>query len=236
MTQSRTLYVGMDVQKDSSAVAYVAKEHHVEVVSLGHRGTRPCDIDQLLRRRHSQSPHLVLVDEAGPCGSWLDRSRTTKGQVGWGVAPSLIPKKSGDRSKTNRRDAITLAHLLRSGDLTPVYVPTVEDAAMCDLGRAREETLRARKAAKCRLKPFSCGRTCGRRAGPPGARPTCGGSAQWSVLPRRRRSSSKQTSGPFLHPPSVASVWSRHCTTRGTPGVSPPWSQLSRPGGACSAP
>ena len=71
MTQSSTLYVGMDVHKDSIAVAYVAKEHHAEVVSLGNIGTRQCDIDQRIRRLQATSPHLVLVYDAGPCGSWL---------------------------------------------------------------------------------------------------------------------------------------------------------------------
>jgi transposase len=70
------------------------------------------------------------------------------------VAPSLIPKKPGDRVKTNRRDAIKLARLMRSGDLTPVSVPQVEEAAMRDLGRARAEALRARKAAPLRRTAF----------------------------------------------------------------------------------
>jgi transposase len=66
----------------------------------------------------------------------------------------LIPKKAGDRVKTDRRDAVQLARLMRSGDLTPVYVPTVEDEAIRDLTRAREDTLRDLKAAKLRLKAF----------------------------------------------------------------------------------
>jgi transposase len=70
------------------------------------------------------------------------------------VAPSLIPKKAGDRVKTDRRDAIQLARLMRSGDLTPVYVPRVDDEAIRDLTRAREDTIRDLKAAKFRLKAF----------------------------------------------------------------------------------
>ena len=68
MTQSSTLSIGMDVHKDAIAVAYVAQEHHAEVVSLGNRGTRQCDIDKLSRRLPSKSSHLVFVYEAGPCG------------------------------------------------------------------------------------------------------------------------------------------------------------------------
>jgi transposase len=154
MPQSSTLYIGLDVHQESIAVAYVADEHQAEVVSLGNIGTRQCDIDHLIRRLQSKSSHLVFVYEAGPCGDWLYRYLTQKGHACWVVAPSLIPRKSGDRVKTNRRDAIKLARLMRSGDLTPVYVPKVEDEAMRELCRAREDTLRDLKTAKCRLKAF----------------------------------------------------------------------------------
>jgi transposase len=70
------------------------------------------------------------------------------------VAPSLIPKKAGDRVKTDRRDAVQLARLLRLGDLTPIYVPTMDDGAIRDLCRAREEAIADLKAAKLRLKAF----------------------------------------------------------------------------------
>jgi transposase len=124
MRHSRTLDVGLDVHKDSIAVAYVVQDHGAEVVFLDTIGTRQCDSDHLSRRLQSKSPHFVFVYEAGPCGSWLYRYLTHKGHVCWVVAPSLIPKKPRDRVKTNRRDAIKLARLLRSGDVTPVYVPT----------------------------------------------------------------------------------------------------------------
>src|SRR5215475_12684017 len=142
MSQSSTLYVGMDVHKESIAVAYVAQEYGADVVSLGTVGTRQCDIDKLIRRLQSKSQQLVFVYEAGPCGYWLYRYLTKKGYECWVVAPSLIPKKAGDRVKTNRRDAVKLARLLRSGDLTPVYVPKVEDEAIRDLSRAREDVIR----------------------------------------------------------------------------------------------
>jgi transposase len=63
-----------------------------------------------------------------------------------------MPKKAGDRVKTDRRDAVQLARLMRSGDRTAVYVPSVEDDAIRDLSRAREDTIRDLKAATCRLK------------------------------------------------------------------------------------
>jgi transposase len=86
-----------------------------------------CDIDHLIRKMQSKAKYLVFVYEAGPCGYWLYRYLTKKGHDCWVVAPSLIPKKAGDRIKTDRRDAVQLARLMRSGNLTPVYVPCVED-------------------------------------------------------------------------------------------------------------
>ena len=154
MSPSRTLSVGMDVHKETIAVASVAKEHDAEVVSLGTFGTRQCDIDNLIRKLQSKATHLVFVYEAGPCGYWLYRSLTQKDAVCWVVAPSLMPTRAGDRVKTDRRDARPLARLMRSGDLTPVSVPAVDDEAIRDLRRAREETLRDLKAAKVRRKAF----------------------------------------------------------------------------------
>ena len=148
MTQSSMLYVGLDVHQESIAVAYVAQDHGAEVVSLGTIGTRQCDLDKLIRQLHSKAKHLVFVYEAGPCGYWLYRYLTKKGHDCWVVAPSLIPKKAGDRVKTDRRDARQLARLMRSGDLTPVYVPQVDDEAIRDLSRAREDSLRDLKAAQ----------------------------------------------------------------------------------------
>ena len=154
MHQSSTLYIGLDVHKDSSAVASVAKDHDAEVVYLGTIGTRHGDLDKLIRNMPSKATHLVFVYEAGPCGYWLSRDLTKKGYVCRVVAPSLIPKKAGDRVKTDRRDAVQLARLMRSGDLTPVYVPTVDDEAIRDLSRAREDAVSDLKAAKFRLQAF----------------------------------------------------------------------------------
>jgi hypothetical protein len=138
----------MDVHKDTIAVAYVAKAHDAEVVCLGTIGTRPGDIDHLIRTMQSTAKHLIFVYEAGPCGDWLYRYLTKKGYDCWVVAPSLIPKKPADRVKTDRRDAVQLARLARSGDLTVVYVPQVADEAIRDLARAREDTLGDLKSAK----------------------------------------------------------------------------------------
>lgn len=154
MKHSSTLYVGLDVHKESIAVAFVSDAKDAEVLYLGSIGTRQSDIDKLIRQLHSKSRQLAFVYEAGPCGYWLYRYLTKKGLLCWVVAPSLIPKKPGDKVKTNRRDAVQLARLMRSGDLTPVYVPEVEDEAIRDLSRAREDAIGDLKAAKYRLKAF----------------------------------------------------------------------------------
>jgi transposase len=125
-----------------------------EVVFLGTIGTRQCDLDKLIRQLLSKAQHLVVVYEAGPCGSWLYRYLTKTGHDCWVVAPSFMPKKAGARVKTYRRDAHQRAWLMRSGDLTPVYVPQVDDEAIRDLSRACEDSLRALKAVKYRLKAF----------------------------------------------------------------------------------
>lgn len=84
----------------------------------------------------------------------MHRYLTGKGFACQVIAPSLIPRKPGDKIKTDRRDAVTLARLLRSGDLTAVYVPSVEDEAIRDLCRARDAARVTMKEAKLRLKAF----------------------------------------------------------------------------------
>src|SRR5881296_3544350 len=151
---TKMLFVGLDVHKDTIAVAYAPDDRGADVVSLGIIGTRQCDIDKLIRRLESKGATLVFVYEAGPCGYWLYRYLTRRGFGCSVVAPSLIPRKAGDRVKTDRRDAVTLARLRRSGDLTSIYVPSVDDEAIRDVSRGREDTMRDLKRAKVRLKAF----------------------------------------------------------------------------------
>jgi transposase len=132
------------------AVAYVAHEHGAAVPDLGTIGTRQGDLDPRIRTMPSQARQLILVYAAGPGGAWLSRSLTPKGHHCWVVAPSLMPHKAGDRGNTARRDAGPLARLLRSGALTPVSVPSVEDEALRDRSRAHEEAMQDLKAAQLR--------------------------------------------------------------------------------------
>jgi transposase len=144
----------MDVHNDAIAVASVAQEHGAEVSDLGPLGTRQGAIDPLVRQRPSKAHHLLFVYAAGPCGDWLSRSRTKTGYDCWVVAPSLIPHKPGDRVKTDRRDAVPLARLARSGDRTAVYGPKVADDALRALTRARAEAISDRPDAPFRLQAF----------------------------------------------------------------------------------
>ena len=146
------MFVGLDVHKETIAVAYGVEERGAEVSSLGTIRTRQKDLDALVRKLQAKGKTLHFVYEAGPCGYWLYRYLMKKKLLCWVVAPSCMPKKAGDRVKTDRRDAVQLARLLRSGDLNPVDIPSGEDEAIRDVVRAREDVLKSLKAAKVRLK------------------------------------------------------------------------------------
>ena len=154
MAEPTPLFVGLDVHKDSIAVAYALGQSADPPVFVGAIGTREADLSQLIRRLQSKTPTLRFAYEAGPCGYGLYRDLTGQGFTCQVVAPSLIPKRPGDKVKTDRRDAVGLARLLRSGDLTRVYVPTVDDEAVRDLCRARDAARLTMKNAKLRLKSF----------------------------------------------------------------------------------
>ena len=154
MQKPTPLFVGLDVHKETISVAHAAGGTTEAPHFVGQIGTRQCDLDKLVRRLRSESPRLVFAYEAGPCGYVLQRYLAGKGLDCRVVAPSLIPKKPGDRVKNDRRDAVEIARLLRSGDLTGVYVPAVEDEAIRDVCRARDATRVTLKAAKLRLKSF----------------------------------------------------------------------------------
>ncbi|MCP3721154.1 MULTISPECIES: IS110 family transposase [unclassified Paraburkholderia] len=152
MKNDSTVFVGLDVHKDSIMVAYSAGLGEVEV--LGKIGTRAADIDRLCKRMQSKASNVVFVYEAGPCGYGLHRQLTAKGYPCMVCAPSLIPRKPGERVKTDRRDAAKLVRALRAGDLSPVHVPTVEDEAFRDLVRTWGAAKQDLKQARQRLKAF----------------------------------------------------------------------------------
>jgi transposase len=152
MNQYTTLSVGLDVHKESIAVACAHEEPGSEPIYLGAIGTCQCDIEKMIRQLHNKAPRLSFVHEASPCGYWLYRYLQKSGLECIIVAPSLIPRKSGERVKTDRRDAVQLARLMRSGDQKPIHVPDICDESVRDLSRLREDMVNDLRAAKHRLK------------------------------------------------------------------------------------
>lgn len=154
MNKHSILFIGLDTHKDFHQVAYTEDQRGAEVVHYGRISSSKLMLKKLVRHFESKYPKATLhfVYEAGPCGYWIYRLITSLGHCCYVVAPSLIPKKSGDRVKTDRRDAINLAKLLKSEDLTPIYVPEPEDEAVRDLARAREVAMKDLKDAKYQLK------------------------------------------------------------------------------------
>lgn len=146
-------YVGLDVHKETIAVS-VAEANGGEVRYLGEVVNTPEAIDKLVRQLRKNGAPLSFCYEAGPCGYGIHRQLT---DLGWDcqvVAPSLIPKKAGDRVKTDRRDSMSLARLHRAGELTAVCVPGGLQEALRDLTRAREDMKHLQRQAKQRLLAF----------------------------------------------------------------------------------
>ena len=146
-------YLGLDVHKDSIAVA-IAPADSIEVRHYGIIGGTLDAVDKLVKKLSSESIELRLVYEAGPCGFVLARHLKSKGIQCDVVSPSLIPKKASDRVKTDRRDADQLARLYRAGELTAIHIPDQEDEAIRDLIRARTTAMDDQRRARLRLKGF----------------------------------------------------------------------------------
>ncbi|WP_338926947.1 IS110 family transposase [Mycetohabitans endofungorum] len=152
MDNDSTLYVGLDVHKGSITVAYAINGGEVE--SMGKIGTTPTGIARLCKRLQSKAQQVRVVYEAGPCGYGLYRRLSKQGFDCMVCAPSLIARKPGERVKTDRRDSIKLALSLRAGDLSAVYVPSIEDEAFRDLARAWASARGDLRQARQRLKSF----------------------------------------------------------------------------------
>lgn len=154
MSKHNILFIGLDTHKEFVEVAYIEDQRGAKPVHLGRQPTSKVAIKKLARQFESKYPDATLhfVYEAGPCGYWIYRLLTSLGHCCYVVAPSLIPKKPGDKVKTDKRDAMNLAKLLKSEDLTPIYVPEPEDEAVRDISRAREVAMKDLKDAKYQLK------------------------------------------------------------------------------------
>lgn len=150
---TRVVYVGLDVHKDSItiAVARQGREPAETWKTIPHDGVR---LRKALKMLVKKGEELRVCYEAGPTGFGLCRRLREAGIDCVVVAPSLVPGKPGDRVKTDRRDARKLAHFLRSGDLTAVYVPDEAIEAIRDLERARDDAKCAERVARHQLSKF----------------------------------------------------------------------------------
>lgn len=152
MTELSKIHVGMDVHKDSISVA-VAEPGRGAARLIGKVAH---DVPKLLKMldKIGKPGALHVVYEAGPTGFGLQRTLQTKGYVCEVIAPSLIPKRSGAKVKTDGRDCVELAHCSRAGLLSAVWVPDPKDEALRDLVRAREDAVNNRLGARQQLKAF----------------------------------------------------------------------------------
>lgn len=146
--------VGLDVHKNSISIGIADEGRDGEVRYYGKIDNDMTQLDKVIRKLISQGAVLRIVYEAGPCGYGIYRHLKGNGIDCAVVAPSKIPKQSGNRLKNDKRDSISLARLHRAGELTSVYVPTEEDEALRDLVRSRIDATHALRKAKQQLGAF----------------------------------------------------------------------------------
>ena len=146
-------YVGLDVHKDTIAVA-VALPGREEPEYRGEIKNQRKSLLRLIRNLSAHGEVVSFCYEAGPCGYGVYREIVETGHHCAVVAPSLIPRRAGKRVKTDRRDAVKLARLHRAGELRAVWVPDKEQEAMRDLTRAREDIKAIELKARQRLCAF----------------------------------------------------------------------------------
>ena len=126
-------FIGLDVHKATIAVAVAEEGRKGEVRFVGEVPNDEASLDRLVARLGAGGARLRFCYEAGPCGYGVHRHLSGRGQECIVVAPSRIPRKPGERVKTDRRDAVMLATLHRAGQLTAVWVPDAGHEALRDL-------------------------------------------------------------------------------------------------------
>lgn len=151
---NRSMFVGMDVHKESIDISLAEEGRDGEVRHYGRIAGDLEALAKVVKALRAPTRRLRFVYEAGPCGFGIHRYLTAQGEECVVVNPSSMPKRSGDRIKTDRRDGDALARLHRAGELTAIYIPTADDEALRDLVRAREDAVGLSTQAKHRLKAF----------------------------------------------------------------------------------
>jgi transposase len=149
--KKRITFVGLDTHKNSIEVALADDGRNTEVRLYGSIGGDLASLDKMIRKLQATGTELRFVYEAGPCGYQIYRHLRAQGLQCDVVAPSMVPKRSGDRIKTDRRDACNLARLYRAGELTAIYVPQEDDEAMRDLVRGRQDAVNAQRKVRQQL-------------------------------------------------------------------------------------
>ena len=147
-------FVAFDVSKTKDAVAIADGGRGGEVRFVGEIASSPAAVERLIGKLAGRYRKLHFCYEAGPTGYGLHRQIEALGHACLVVAPALIPKRPGERVKTNRRDAVTLARLHRAGELTGVWVPDAVHEAVRDLVRAREAAADDRRRKRQQLLSF----------------------------------------------------------------------------------
>jgi transposase len=150
MNEPITGFVGLDAHAQAISIA-VADPGRTAARFLGTVGSKFAELTKALDKL-GRPADLLIVYEAGPCGYALARDLAGAGYRCEMVAPSKVPRRPGERVKTDRRDALMLASLARAGELIPVRVPDERDEAIRDLSRARVDAVRARLKARQQLK------------------------------------------------------------------------------------
>lgn len=149
-----TTYVGLDVHKETIAVALADGGGRGDARAFGQIVNTPTALARMLAKLSQPGRTLKFCYEAGPCGYGIQRQLSAAGHDCVVVAPSLIPRKPGDRIKTDRRDANNLARLHRAGELSAVWIPDTAHEAMRDLVRARLAAVRSLRQARQQLSGF----------------------------------------------------------------------------------
>jgi transposase len=150
MDELITGFVGLDAHAESTAIGF-AEAGRDAPRFIGTVGPKLAELKKALGKL-GEPAKLLIVYEAGPCGYGLARELSAQGYRCEVVAPSRIPRRPGERVKTDRRDALNLASLARAAELVPVRIPDERDEAIRDLSRARVDAVRARLKARQQLK------------------------------------------------------------------------------------